>query len=125
MATRRSARVSTNAAKKEKEERLEARVKAGVADGLATINAGEMGRGVATLRKFDEGDFVCLYEGEVVPYKEAIRRYISSSLIYEHKSSKKKKLIWLCWFVIVVVVVIQRKGLRGSWPWQLPSFFSE
>ena len=75
MATRRSSRVSNKAAKKEKDERLDAQVKAGVAEGLATIDAGVMGRGVATLKKFDEGDFVCLYDGEVVSHKEAIRRY--------------------------------------------------
>ena len=50
---------------------------AGRAGGTGAGRAGEMGRGVATLRKYKQGDLVCIYEGELVPHKEAVRRYNS------------------------------------------------
>ena len=75
MATRRSSRVTKNNEKKEREQQLDSQVRSGTPDGLVLMDAGEMGRGVATLRKYKEGDLVCIYEGTLVPHKEAVRRY--------------------------------------------------
>ena len=72
MATRKSSRVVTNTAKKEKEERFNTQVRDGTPHGLVEIDAGIMGRGVATLKKYEEGAVVCHYEGDLIGHKEAI-----------------------------------------------------
>ena len=79
MATRRSNRISENEEKKENEQRLKRQIGEGTPDGLAIIDAGRLGRGVATLRKYNykEGEFVALYEGQLIAHKEAVRRCVN------------------------------------------------
>ena len=86
MATRRSSRVTKNNEKKEREQQLDSQVRSGTPDGLVLMDAGEMGRGVATLRKYKEGDLVCIYEGTLVPHKEAVRRYKIKRGISHHST---------------------------------------
>ena len=80
MATRRSNRISENEEKKENEQRLKRQIGEGTPDGLAIIDAGRLGRGVATLRKYKEGEFVALYEGQLIAHKEAVRRCVNAAV---------------------------------------------
>ena len=73
---RRSARLSKNAERVAKEKDFHRKVEEWEEDGLTVIDAGEKGRGVATTRVFEAGDYVCCYRGELVSHAEALRRYI-------------------------------------------------
>ena len=73
---RRSARITKNAERAAKEKDFHRRVEEGEEDGLVVIDAGEKGRGVATTKVFQAGDYVTCYRGELVSHAEASRRYI-------------------------------------------------
>ena len=75
---RRSKRVTAMAEKAEKESKLKRGVEEGSDEGLKVIDCGEKGRGVATERNFSRGDYVCLYQGELIPQKIGQQRYTST-----------------------------------------------
>ena len=74
---RRSSRIAVNDHKREMELELVDKVRGETPAGLVLVDAGEMGRGVATTRKYKAGELVSFYSGELVSQKEAIKRYIS------------------------------------------------
>ena len=43
-------------------------------EGIEVIDAGEKGRGVAAKNEFLKGEYVCTYQGELVPQKVALAR---------------------------------------------------
>ena len=61
-------------------ERAEAdfaqRVAENSCDGLTEIDAGPLGRGVATTKTFEVGDYITTYQGDLVSHKEAESRYV-------------------------------------------------
>ena len=71
---RRSTRVTALAEKVEKEKLLMEKIEAGKDEGIKVIDAGEKGRGVAAEKDFLKGEYVCTYQGELVPLKVALQR---------------------------------------------------
>ena len=74
--SRRSSRVAALAEKTEKEKELIRKVEEGADNGLTTRYDEVKGRGIETTRCFEKGSYVCTYQGELIPQKIAIARYI-------------------------------------------------
>ena len=72
---RRSNRAAANLQKVENEKELMRKVEAELEEGLAIIDAGDKGRGVAATKNFEVGNYVCTYQGELVTHKIALERY--------------------------------------------------
>ena len=73
---RRSSRVQTNAAKAAKHDEFMRKVAENCSHGLAVFDAGVKGRGVTMKQRFLEGDYVATYLGDLIPYKDAVQRYV-------------------------------------------------
>lgn len=95
---RKSSRKCKSDIEKEKREYIENLIKSMKdQDGLEVKHIENKGRGVFATRKFDRGDFVCEYAGEIISYKAAKKReelYAADSSIgcymyfFEHKSKQ-------------------------------------
>ena len=72
---RRSSRTDALAEIVEKERQMMIEIENGNEDGLVEIDCGHKGRGVQSSKPFCKGDFVCVYKGELVSFKEAVERY--------------------------------------------------
>ena len=68
---RRSSRLQSNAAKAVKHEDFLRKVTENCSDGLEVVDAGVKGRGVASVQKFFEGDYVATYQGDLIPFKRS------------------------------------------------------
>ena len=71
---RRSSRLESKAVKEQAEADFSQRVAVNSSDGLKQIDAGSLGRGVATTKTFDIGDYITTYQGDLVSHKEAESR---------------------------------------------------
>ena len=72
----RSQRKAANDAKEELEHDFWTKVTQNSEIGLQIFNAGLKGRGVKTTKAFKEGEYITRYNGELISYKEACRRYM-------------------------------------------------
>ena len=64
------------AVKEEEEADFFRRVAENCIEGLTEMDAGSMGRGVATTKEFVSGQYVATYQGEVISHKEAEARFV-------------------------------------------------
>ena len=58
----------------QREKQFMENVSSGSEEGLAIIDCGLKGRGVAATRTFVKGDYVCSYKGELTSQKVAFQR---------------------------------------------------
>lgn len=100
---RKSTRKCQSTLKKESRDDVERKVLAGVQDGLEVRHTVNKGRGVFATRRFERGEFVCEYAGEMIEYPVARHReqlYASAKPVnsitadscymyfFEHKSKR-------------------------------------
>lgn len=71
---RKSTRKCQSALEKESRDNIERKVLAGVQDGLEVRHTVNKGRGVFATRRFERGEFVCEYAGEMIEYPVATHR---------------------------------------------------
>ena len=72
---RRSSRIQNHSSKAEKEKLFMDKVQRKSSDDLSLNFTDERGRGVVVNRVFEEGEYVALYEGDLLSHKEGERRY--------------------------------------------------
>ena len=72
---RRSSRIQNHSSKAEKERLFMEKVNRKCSDDLSLNFTAEKGRGVVVDRDFEEGEYVAIYEGDLISHKEAERRY--------------------------------------------------
>ena len=64
-----------NPSKAEKEKLFMEKVEGKCSDDLSVNFTDERGRGIVVKRDFEEGEYVAVYEGDLITHKEGERRY--------------------------------------------------